>query len=547
VNRRQGVSFCGRPRIGGVAAALFAVTGSLLVLGSSAAAQSGTTWGGLTRASRPYDSGSDPHFYVAAGGSTSSPCTKAKPCGSVGRAVNVANHVPYDSEPVAISITGGSFVTHLTFPDQPYPEKSLTIMGISPGKTKLSGAGVAPILITYADAPPITVDNLTMSGGSSTVGIGGGAIHDGGNVMHFNNVAFVQNKDPIPPGDGGAVDDDGGTMTITNSVFRHNTVGSNTFPGTGGAVSLEGGSLLISGGVLAGNMAPGAGGGGGIGAVDGNLTIKNSTVSDNAAGGNGGGIGAVDGNLTVENSTVNDNAAGGNGGALSVGQIDHPYVIGSTFDANTAGGDGGLVYRQGGSALSIGGSVLLENSATGGSTCAGGALKDLGYNIIDTISCSLGRHSRVSTAAAVNLQLEAQNGGPTQTERIEKTSAAHNVVPGTVEIDGKRFCGTTDQRGVPRLQGPASRCDAGAYQYAPPVISGVSPVRGAPGTLITINGYGFDFVALRFRNSSLGLARHGSGRITLTTPDVGKGPARIQLTNPDGQSSTSFEVLAPRG
>jgi hypothetical protein len=71
----------------------------------------------------------------------------------------------------------------------------------------------------------------------------------------------------------------------------------------------------------------------------------------------------------------------------------------------------------------------------------------------------------------------ARNGGPTLTARINGASAAHDVVPVSAKLAGAVFCSGTDQRGVPRRQGPARHCDAGAYQFAPPHI--VVPAGGA--------------------------------------------------------------------
>jgi len=87
------------------------------------------------------------------------------------------------------------------------------------------------VLLVYADAPKITMQDLTISGGIGTTNNGGGAVHDGGNIMNFVDVTFSHNKSSVEPFVGGAVDDDGGAMTVTRSTFVDNTVAAGTFGG----------------------------------------------------------------------------------------------------------------------------------------------------------------------------------------------------------------------------------------------------------------------------------------------------------------------------
>ncbi|HEV3312348.1 MAG TPA: IPT/TIG domain-containing protein, partial [Chloroflexota bacterium] len=157
----------------------------------------------------------------------------------------------------------------------------------------------------------------------------------------------------------------------------------------------------------------------------------------------------------------------------------------------------------------------------------------------------MGGKSSQKTAGSVGLLHPASNGGFTQTERILKTSTAHDAIPRSVKLAGSSYCGGHDQRGVPRQQGSASHCDAGAYQFAPPVITGISPARGVPGTEVAIRGYGYDFLSLRFGNASPGFSVRNDVRITVATPKLGKGQYVISITNPDGKTSTKFQVLKP--
>ncbi len=190
-----------------------------------------------------------------------------------------------------------------------------------------------------------------------------------------------------------------------------------------------------------------------------------------------------DGHLSITGSTITRNSATGSagGGAIGIDQSGRTTVIGSTINANTAAGPGGLVSATAGATISFGADILVGNTGSGGSVCSGGGDNDLGYNVIDQSTCSMGTKTKVITGAAVGLLPLAANGGPTHTERIRKSSPAHDVIPVAAKLAATSFCSRQDQRGVPRRQGPATSCDAGSYQFAPPVITGISPVKGPRG------------------------------------------------------------------
>ena len=110
-------------------------------------------------------------------------------------------------------------------------------------------------------------------------------------------------------------------------------------------------------------------GAGAIQQLGGQLTLRNVTMQDNAAGTDGGALTVaslgVDG-TTIEDSTVANDTAGGMGGAI---HAESPIAItGTTFDSNSSGAPGGAIYTSDGA--SITGSTFAGNTATGG----GGAL-----------------------------------------------------------------------------------------------------------------------------------------------------------------------------
>jgi len=262
--------------------------------------------------------------------------------------------------------------------------------------------------------------------------------------------------------------------------------------------------------------------------------------------GSGGAVYVNDGHLSIADSTITGNSATGTatGGAIGLDQSASTTIVGSTINVNKAGGPGGLVGGTGGSTIFFGGDILVANVGAAGSECSGGGDKDLGYNVIDESTCSMGGRTKVASTAAVGLLALASNGGATRTERIKKSSAAHDVAPVTAKMAGRIFCEGEDQRGVPRKQGPAAKCDAGAYQFAPPVITGISPDKGAPGTAVTIRGYGFDFLSLGFGSAAPRFAVSGDVKISTVVPSLGAGKVTVRLSNPDGHASIGFSVLA---
>ena len=135
------------------------------------------------------------------------------------------------------------------------------------------------------------------------------------------------------------------------------------------------------------------------------------------------------------------------------------------------------------------------------------------------------------------------------TRAIGANSAALHLVP-AVDCHPFRTLPEADQRGVPRPQPPAAVqgvnafCDAGAYELAPPVVTGISPTSGpaAGGSSVTITGYGFTLTTkVDFGTQSARFSVHSDGSITATAPRDRHG--RRQVINSDG---TSQAVTADR-
>jgi hypothetical protein len=174
---------------------------------------------------------------------------------------------------------------------------------------------------------------------------------------------------------------------------------------------------------------------------------------------------------------------------------------------------------------------------------------DLGYNYSDDTTCS-GTGTSHRGESTLALGTLAANGGGTQTESITPTSAAYDVVPVGATVGTETFCSGSDQRGVPRAQGPAGACSAGAYQYAPPIVSGVSPRAslelGLPGTLI---GYGLaNGTIVKFGSTTATITSQSDGSLSFDVPlSLALGSQPITLTNPDGSTAVSFSTIPGPG
>jgi hypothetical protein len=228
-----------------------------------------------------------------------------------------------------------------------------TIQGAGPGATIIQQTvagrhvfNVNPALIANVG---FTITGVTVTGGSSNDGFGGGAIIAGGpgNALTLSNCAVNGNTSTSSstPKGGGIEYSGGGVLSVNNCSFSNNAAGTaaNNL-GVGGAIDY----------FLANNV--GAAGQGG-------LIITNSTFTSNTAGAINSGAGGavairiattqVPSALTVTNNTFTSNvanaAASGHGGAVMVNSA-HPVTLRfNRFFNNSASGAGSGVYQPTGS------------------------------------------------------------------------------------------------------------------------------------------------------------------------------------------------------
>jgi hypothetical protein len=269
---------------------------------------------------------------------------------------------------------------------------------------------------------------------------------------------------------------------------------------TGGVVNE--GTLTIRECVISGSSLGGTHGGGGRGVHNaGEMSILNSTVSENDSHGRGGGIyNGCSATLTLVNSTVSDNFVGSDGGGPFGGGIFNEgemTIINSTVSGNRAEsyihGEGGRT--SGGGIVNAGWMSLTNSTVSGNSADSGEAIavharscRDLhteiantlidgdcddtdggsdpvgvskGYNIEspgDTCGFDQGTDQFDVSADDLKLGELADNGGPTMTHALGAGSVAIDHIPALdCEVD-------EDQRGEPRPETGGTMCDVGAFE-----------------------------------------------------------------------------------
>jgi predicted outer membrane repeat protein len=236
----------------------------------------------------------------------------------------------------------------------------------------------------------LTVRAITLTGGSTTGN--GGAIENPGGTTTVNDAEISGNA---ADSNGGGIYTSSGTIDVTNSVLNANRAGA-----SGGGIRASSGTVIVTGSTFEGNEAVNNGGairgssttitvtdtllrgnaaegnGGALRTASGAITVVGSTVSGNTAGSDGGGVRTSSGAVTVTNSTLADNTAGEDGGALRT--FDGPITVTrSTLAANTAVGAGGGIYTLEG-AIAVTASTLSGNASdvTGGAIHVDGAMVD---------------------------------------------------------------------------------------------------------------------------------------------------------------------------
>jgi hypothetical protein len=366
--------------------------------------------------------------------------------------------------------------------------------------------------------------------GTNVASCGGAICNRGGSVV-LSNCVFIGNEVVGSPGDSfpgsGIAGGDGcggaiysaGQFSMEGCTFAGNGaqggVGASgggsspyiSWAGAGG--SANGGAIFVlgtasvSGSTFVRNVAAGGGGGwggngmysmlagfpggwGGAGGsgngaalfIGGSVSLVNCTIASNTAAGAAGGHGGFGGSGEYGGSGGWGGAGGaGFGGLCDAGGLAAitNCTVAFNMSAGGAGGSGGAggfgIYGSGSSGLSgtagiaagglrtVGGKLLNTLLAANIPTNCSGTVTDAGHNLSSDGSCAFNGAGSMNNTDP-KLGPLADNGGPTLSMALLPGSPAINA-------GDPASAPTTDQRGIPRPQGPGVDIGAYEYQYVP--------------------------------------------------------------------------------
>jgi|GEM_PF-649418 len=403
----------------------------------------------------------------------------------------------------------------------------------------------------------LTLNNMTISGGSLPAGANGGGIVSRG-ALTLNNSTISGNSTSGSNRGGGI--HSSGTLVMNNSTVSGNSAG-------GGGGIYSGGTLAMNNSTVSGNSANSAGGifNNGTG------TLSNSTVSGNSANSVGGGI-INNGTVTLTNSTVSGNSGTESGGIRNNGT---GTLTNSTVTGNTANTRGGGIYN--------GDTLTLERSLITGNTAPSAQEIENAYDFlysgtINSNNFSVFGHSGQTNAQAFygftpsGSDIIATSDGtmPTALSAILDTTlqvnapgntATHALVTGSPAVDAAPNGPATDQRGVARPQGCAF--DIGAFEVEQSCVVNEPPIANAGpdqsvfrNDTVTVSGtwtdpdaasnnpytWAWDLDGDALADDS-GSANYGD-TVARTTSFAVDGVAMLTFTVTDGAGATSSDTVA---
>ena len=259
--------------------------------------------------------------------------------------------------------------------------EGITITGPGAGKLTVTGDSndngpdaADSRIFSLAPGAALSMSGVTLTEGRAS---GGGAVLGAaGSLLSISQSVLFGNRSLT---DGGAV------STAGAFVLGASTVSGNAAD-RGGGIFLAGGPALIGGSTLFLNSAAARGGGlavDGVGA-DSSVVVSASTIAQNAGapGAWGGGIfvgGALDGQLAIRDSTISSNSAAGGAGvsfgdfnpdSLAVAVGGSASLENSTVASNNAAAFGGGLYLSdytggGGPQVDLTSTIVADNLAAG--------------------------------------------------------------------------------------------------------------------------------------------------------------------------------------
>lgn len=298
----------------------------------------------------------------------------------------------------------------------------------------------------------LTLNNLTVLGGSASENTSGGGIRNQGGMLTLNNCTIRDNTTSQFPGRGAGIYNLQGTVIATDTTISNNVAVTG-----GGGIWNSNGSVVLNNCTIRENTARAADAfyaiGGGLfnsaGVSTTIMTLNHTVVISNTADGpdsGGGGIGnssisGTTGILTLNDSTVAGNqAAYGAGLWITISSGPDPdtqaFVNRTTISGNTANGQGSGYSDGGGieiaaAAMVIANSTISGNAAAGSETGTGGGISiysDVGYpfSSLTLINSTVADNSGSTEGGGIGNMVGA---GANATSTFVNTIVADNTAP----------------------------------------------------------------------------------------------------------------------
>ncbi len=349
-------------------------------------------------------------------------------CINQANADDQANTIVFDSTvfrtPQTITLSGGQLELSDTGGAQ-------TITGPA-AKVTISGGGDSRVFQVDGDVTA-SISGLTISGGLTSTGNGGGLDNDGtltltdctvsgdtagfgGGVYNSGTAKFtgctISGDTAYSPVDGGYGVFNGGTgggvynassanLTVTGCTFTGNSAGEDgglsnlgtanltdcaLSANSGGGVGNDAGTATLTDCTISGNSDPGGWGGGVFNRGITNLTLTDCTISGNSASYGGGVFNFISSNLTMTDCTVSGNSGGSGGGLSNSGT--------ATLTGCAISGNGGWGVFNGATAnltdcTLSGNGAGVYNSAPGNLTMTDCTVSGNSYGVINSWAATL--------------------------------------------------------------------------------------------------------------------------------------------------------------
>jgi hypothetical protein len=330
--------------------------------------------------------------------------------------------------------------------------ENVNIIGAGPDVTIIEAAWVGDRIFHVASdyLNPVTFDlqNITLTGGRGGESNYGGAVKSNHysylSISHciFDGNSTSDNFELFTSGWGSAIHSYATTLSIENCLFTNN------FANSSGTIYASGNNVTILDSTFSDNVAAGTS------AIENHadvMTIERCTFSNNT------GYEVIDNHggdhLTIINSTISGNQGSG------IHTYDDLKILNSTITENYGGSRGGGLDISTGSdspLVEVENTIITKNTSLYTGPNVDGPVTSLGHNLIDDATGSTG-FGTTGDLIGVDPKLAPLGfgGGLTQT---------HALLVGSPAIGSANAASapTIDQRGFARTSGPAT--DIGAFE-----------------------------------------------------------------------------------